>query len=176
VKFLAALAVLLLSLVGYSLGAVLRFGKKPSRKPSAWDIGLVLLMWAGVIASRIALPVNKWLMLAVWIGAGLVLGFISSLLLGYSKGEAQAAALARTVGPSDAPRKAFRAWRDLSAKLGTFQGQIFLGLLFLVVFAPVSLAVKIFSDPLHIKKAGTDTHWFPKEKVEPTLENFRRQS
>lgn len=175
-KFLATLAVLLLSLVGYSLGAVLRFGKKPSRKPAAWDILLVLLMWGGVIASRIALPVNKWIMLAVWIAAGLVLGFLASLVLGYSKGEAQAAALAHTVGPADAPRKALRAWRDLSAKLGTFQGQILLGLLFLVVFAPVSLTVKIFSDPLHIKKAGTGTHWFPKERVEPTLGNFGRQS
>jgi hypothetical protein len=175
-KILATVAVLLLALVGYSLGSVLRFGKKPSRKPAAWDIVLVLLMWVGVIASRIIFPANKWLMLAVWIAAGAFLGFLMSLILGYSRGAAQAAALAHTVGPADAPRKRFRAWRDLSAKLGTFQGQIFLGLLFLVLFAPVALAVKLFSDPLHIKKAGTGTHWFPKEIVASDIELFKMQS
>jgi len=176
VKILAAAAVLLLSLTGYSLGAVLRFGKKPSRKPAAWDVLLVLLMWAGVVAARIARPVDKWLMLAFWIAAGAVLGFLMSLILGYSKGEAQAAALAHTVGPVDAPRKRFRSWRDLSAKLGTFQGQILLGLLFLVLFGPIALAVKLFSDPLHVKKVGTGTHWFPKASIAPDIELFKRQS
>ncbi len=175
-KILAFAAVLLLSLAGYSLGAVLRFGKRPSRKPTAWDILLVLLMWIGVAASRISLPFDKWTMMAFWIAFGVLFGFLMSLILGYSKGEALASALAHTVGPADAPRKRFRAWRDLSAKLGTFQGQLLLGLLFLVLFAPVALGVKLFSDPLHIKKAGVGTHWFPKPSIAPDIELFKRQS
>ena len=175
-KTLASAAVLLLSLAGYSLGTVLRFGKKPSRKPAAWDIFLVLLFWTGIIVSRTVLPANKWLMLGIGIAAGAVLGFLMSLILGYSRGEAQAAALAHTVGPADGPRKRFRAWRELSGKLGTFQGQVLLGLLFLVLFAPVALAVKIFSDPLGIKASGTGSHWFPKPPTPPDIEIFRRQS
>jgi hypothetical protein len=175
VKVLAIIAVLLLSLVGYSLGNVLRFGKKPVRKPVAGDILLVILMWASVIFTRSRLPVSKWLMLAAWIAAGIVLGYLMSLLLGYSKSEDRAASQAHPLTPGE-PRKRFRAWRELSTKLGTFQSQIFLGLLFLIVFAPVSLGVKLLSDPLHIKIAGTDSHWFPKAPVAPDIELFKRQS
>jgi len=176
VKILAALAILLLSLTGYSLGAVLRFGRRPSRKSSAWDFPAVLALWAGVAAGHYGLRAGKWPLLGFGIGAGLVLGFLMSLVLGYSRGEAQAAALARTVGPADAPRGRFRAWRELSGKLGAFQGQILLGWLFLLLFLPVSLAVKLFSDPLGTRNAGAGSHWSPKVPVASDIELFKRQS
>jgi len=175
VKVLATIAVLLLSLVGYSLGNVLRFGKRPVRKPVAGDILFVLLMWAAVIFTRSRLPVSKWLMLAAWIAAGIVLGYLMSLLLGYSKSEKRAASQAHPAAPGEV-RKRFQAWREQSAKLGTFQSQILLGLLFLIVFAPVALGVKLFSDPLHIKKSGTNSQWLPKKPVASDIELFKRQS
>lgn len=174
-KVLATIAVLLLSLVGYSLGNVLRFGRKPVRKPVAGDILLVILMWAALLFAGSRLASGKWLMLGIGIAAGIVLGFLMSLVLGYSKSEVQAAAHAHSAAPTE-PRKRFRAWRDLSAKLGTFQSQILLGLLFLIVFAPVALGVKLFSDPLHIKKSGTDSHWSPKVPVASDIELFKKQS
>ncbi len=172
---LATIAVLLLSLVGYSLGSVLRFGRKPVRKPVTGDILAVILIWAALIFGGSRLATGKWALLGIGTAAGLVLGFLMSLLLGYSKSEARSAAQAHPAAPTE-PHKRFRAWRELSSKLGTFQSQILLGLLFLIAFAPVSLGVKLFSDPLHIKKAGTDSHWFPKAPVASDIELFKKQS
>jgi len=175
VKVLATIALLLLSLVGYSLGNVLRFGRKPVRKPVTWDILFVILMWAALIFAWSRLAIGKGALLGVGIAAGIVLGFLMSLILGYSKSEVQSAAQAHPAMPTES-RKRFRAWRELSAKLGTFQSQILLGLLFLIVFAPVAFGVRLFSDPLHIKKSGTDSHWFPKDPVPSDIELFKRQS
>jgi ABC-type transport system involved in multi-copper enzyme maturation permease subunit len=175
VKVLATIAVLLLSLVGYSLGNVLRFGRKPVRRPVTGDILFVILMWAALIFAGSRLAMGKGLWIGIGIAAGLILGFLISLILGYSRSEIQAAAHAHPAAPTE-PRKRFRAWRELSSKLGTFQSQILLGLLFLIVFAPVALGVKLFSDPLHIKKSGTDSHWLPKAPVASDIELFKRQS
>jgi hypothetical protein len=69
-----------------------------------------------------------------------------------------------------------KAFREFSAKIGTFQSQVLLGLLFLIVFAPVALAVRVFSDPLKIKKPGRGSLWSLKTKIAPDLELFKRQS
>lgn len=166
---------LLLSLVGYSLGNVLRFGRKPVRKPVTVDILFVILMWAALFFAGSRLAIGKWGLLGVGIAAGIVLGFLMSLIRGYSKSEVQSAAQAHPAAPTES-RKRFRAWRELSAKLGTFQSQIILGLLFLIVFAPVAVGVKLFSDPLHIKKSGADSQWHPKKRVASDIELFKRQS
>jgi hypothetical protein len=175
VNAFVALAVLLLSLVAYSLGNVLRFGRKPVRKPVVGDILLVILIWAALIFSAGRLVKGKWALLGIGIAAGFLLGFLMSLVLGYSKSEVRAGAEARPGAPAG-PRRRFRAWRELSSKLGTFQSQILLGLLFLVVFGPVAIGVKLFSDPLHIKKSGTDSHWLPKDPVASDIDLFKRQS
>jgi hypothetical protein len=175
VNVLAAFALTLLSLVGYSLGNVLRFGRKAVRKPVTGDILFVLLMWVALLVGGSRLLIGKWAWIGIGIATGLVLGFLTALVRGYSKSEIQAAAQAPPAAPAEG-RKRSRAWRELSAKLGTFQSQILLGLLFLIVFGPVSLGVKFFSDPLHIKKSGTDSHWFPKAPVAADIELFKKQS
>jgi hypothetical protein len=174
-KVLATIAVLLLSLVGYSLGNVLRFGRKQVRKPVAGDVLLVVLLWAALLFAGSRRAMGKGLMIGIGIAAGIVLGFLLSLVLGYAKSEVHAAAYAHPAAPTESGKR-FRAWRDLSAKLGTFQSQIILGLLFLIVFAPVSFGVKLFSDPLRIKKSGKDSHWSPKAPVASDIEIFKRQS
>jgi len=49
VKFLAHLATLLLTLVGYSSGVVLKSGKTSVRKPVNLDLALVVLVLVGMI-------------------------------------------------------------------------------------------------------------------------------
>jgi hypothetical protein len=173
--FLATLAVLLLSLVGYSLGVVLKSGKAGVRKPIALDILLVILMWIGILYSRSHVPFSKWIQFAAWVVAGLLLGLAVTAITGYSDAERQSA-----VEPIHEKKhsefKRGKAFRDFSSKIGTFQSQILLGLLFLIVFAPVALAVKIFSDPLRIKGRGQGSHWSPKTEISPDIELFKKQS
>lgn len=174
-QFLAVVAALLLSLVGYSLGVVLRSGKGGARKPLALDIILVLLMWAGIIYARGHVSFSKWILLAIGIAAGLLLGWIVTAVKGYSAAESMS-----VVEPVHAKMphatKRFKAFRDVSYKIGTFQSLILLGLLYLIVFAPVALIVRFFSDPLKIKGMGRGSNWSPKADIAPDIELFKRQS
>ena len=174
-RFLATLAALLLSLVGYSLGVVLKSGKAGVRKPLTLDVILVILMWAGIIYSRSQAAFSKWLLFGIWIAAGLLLGWIVTAVKGYSAAE-QTSAVEPIHVKKAAEAKRGKAFRELSMKIGAFQSQILLGMLFLIVFAPVGLAVRIFSDPLKIKGPGGDTHWSPKPKIAADLELFKKQS
>ena len=173
--FLAALAVLLLSLVGYSLGVVLKSGKAGVRKPVALDILLVILMWTGILYSRSHVPFSRWIQFAAWVIVGLLLGLAVTAIKGYSQAERMSIVEPRHENkPSEFKRG--KAFREFSAKIGTFQSQVLLGLLFLIVFAPVALAVRVFSDPLKIKKPGRGSLWSLKTKIAPDLELFKRQS
>lgn len=173
--FLAALAMLLLSLVGYSLGVVLISGKAGVRKPHALDLVLVVLMWAGILYSRSQVSFSKWVLFAAWVAAGLLLGLAVTATKGYSQAERMSIVEPlHEKKPSEFKRG--KAFREFSAKIGTFQSQVLLGLLFLIVFAPVALAVRFFSDPLKIKKPGRGSLWSLKTKIAPDLDLFKKQS
>jgi hypothetical protein len=175
VHFLASLAVLLLSLVGYSLGVVLKSGKAGVRKPVALDILMVILMWTGILYSRSHVPFSRWIQFAAWVIVGLLLGLAVTAIKGYSQAERVSVVEPRhKKKPSEFKKR--KAFREFSTKIGTFQSQILLGLLFLIVFAPVALAVRVFSDPLKIKSRAQGSHWSPKTNAAPDLELFKRQS
>jgi hypothetical protein len=175
VRFLATLAVLLLSLVGYSLGVVLKSGKTGVRKPVAPDVLLALLMWAGILYTRSQVELSTWILFGIWIAAGILLGWIVTAVKGPSAGD-QGAAVEPVHVKKHGEFKRWKAFREYSMKIGAFQSQILLGMLFLVVFLPVGLAVRLFSDPLKIKGRGGDSHWSSKAKIVPDLELFKRQS
>ncbi|MDP2914244.1 MAG: hypothetical protein Q8O91_02175 [Candidatus Aminicenantes bacterium] len=173
--FLATLAVLLLPLVGYSLGVVLKSGKAGVRKPIVLDVILVILMWIGILYSRSHVPFSKWIQFAAGVVAGLLLGLAVTAIKGYSEAERQSA-VAPIHEKKHSEFKRGKAFREFSSKIGTFQSQILLGLLFLIVFAPVALAVRFFSDPLKIKGPGSGSHWSPKTEIAPDLALFKKQS
>jgi hypothetical protein len=113
-------------------------------------------------------------MVAAGIAGGFALGFAVSLAAGASRSPS-----ASVVEPHlDAPKikgRRFRAWRTFSYKVGTFQSQVFLGLIFTIVFAPIGLAVRLFSDPLGIKPKPGGTHWSPRKPSPSSIEDFKRQ-
>ena len=82
-NILPTIAVLLLSLVGYSLGTAMHLRRRSAAKPTAVDIFVVSLLWTCVICSRAMLPLSKWILLAASIAAGIVLGYLMALFRGY---------------------------------------------------------------------------------------------
>jgi len=174
VHFWTTLAVLLLSLSGYSSGVVLKSGRSGTRKPVSLDLVLVILMWAGVVFSLGRAAFSRWIWLAIWIAAGLALGWIMTAVRGYSEAE-QASAVEPRQDKKHPEFKRWKAFREFSFKIGTFQSQIILGFLFLIGFGIVGLAVRLFSDPLRIKRSSPGSHWTPKPKIPADLELFKRQ-
>ena len=49
-------------------------------------------------------------------------------------------------------KRAWLGWKSFAHKLGNFQARVILTVLYFVVIAPFCLVVRLFSDPLSLKK------------------------
>ena len=66
--------------------------------------------------------------------------------------------------------------KNVAKKIGHFQSQLILALVYFVVIAPFALAVRIFKDPLNLQGAAS-WRWFSQDdRPTPTLDWFKRQS
>lgn len=168
------IVLILLSLVGYSAGAAFKAGKFVDLKPKIIDLILVLVIWIGAIYSRLALFLNKWLLVLIWIITGFIIGILAVL----PRKLLEKVAL-KTNGPKEASKnplkKLWESWKNFSIRMGSFQSRVLLSLFFFIFVSPFALGVKIFSDPLRIKHLTGKSHWLPKKDVKPDIEQFKRQ-
>ena len=74
---------------------------------------------------------------------------------------------------SDVARRAWNRWKIIGEAYGDFQARLFAVLFYFTIFAPFALAVRLFSDPLLIRKPPT--RWLDRAPVGATLEEARRQ-
>jgi hypothetical protein len=172
VGFISIVALIFLSLLGYSIGAISVAGKSRDLKPVISDLVLVILIWAGAIYSRAALHVNRWLLILILLIAASFIGMASVLLRWHSL---------RIIGnaskepATSANKHVYRPWRSFSLRLGSFQSRILLSLFFFIFITPAAILVKAFSDPLKIKKHDEASSWLSKEEIETDLKQYRRQ-
>jgi hypothetical protein len=78
------LALIFLTLAGYSAGAVLGFRAKAVKhgcdtSPSLLDTGIVIVLWFGGIASRLA-GMKPWSAVGTWGGIALAVAFVLSIV------------------------------------------------------------------------------------------------
>ena len=168
------IVLVLLALVGYSIGAVSKAGKSADLKPQLIDLALVLIIWAAAIYSRATFDLNRWLLILLW----LILSAIVGVLAVWPR-KLLEVKISATRAPKEAPGNIFQeiwqSWGDLSSRMGNFQTRILLSLFFFILVLPFALAVKAFSDPLSIKQPGRQSHWLPRIQTHVDLEQFRRQ-
>jgi hypothetical protein len=165
---------ILLSLVGYSAGAISKAGKSVQLKPHIADLILICVIWAGAISSRIIFGLDKWLAILVWL---ILSGLIAVLAVWPRKlleekiqhsGELREPA-------KNILKRLWQRWVDFSNRMGSFQSRIVLSLFFFIVVSPFALGVRKLSDPLGIKYPSNKSHWGPMVRTENNLERFRRQ-
>ena len=61
----------------------------------------------------------------------------------------------------------FPQWKKIAHKIGTFQGKLLLMIFYFTILAPVGLFVKMFQDPLHLKKPVSGlSHWILRKNDE----------
>lgn len=70
-------------------------------------------------------------------------------------------------------RIAWARWHVIGEAFGDFQARLFAVLFYFTLFAPFALGVRLFSDPLHIRRPPQN--WLQREPVGHTLEEARRQ-
>jgi hypothetical protein len=78
------------------------------------------------------------------------------------------------------PRNRFQSlwlkWKGLSGRAGSFQSRLVLSYFFFLLVTPLGLAVKIFGDPLRIKKGEKSSYWLSRPEAAGGLERSRKQS
>lgn len=64
-------------------------------------------------------------------------------------------------------------WKKITVKIGNFQGRIILTLLYFIFVTPIAIYLKLFYDPLKLKKSKPE--WILKNIQDTTLNEMRRQ-
>ncbi len=76
-------------------------------------------------------------------------------------------------------RKLWSHWLTLARKIGQFQSRIILTLFYFVFVTPFGLGVRLFADPLHIKRRslhGAPSGWQARETRDVDLAAGQKQS
>ena len=168
------IALILLSLVGYSGGVVGRAGKSRDIKPQIIDLVLVIIIWAEAIYSRITFDLNKWLLIFTWVILSATIGVIAVLFRKLPKEQSTNNKEPKKLLKNPI-KKLWQSWKNFSKRMGNFQSRIILSFFFFIFVSPVALAVKIFSDPLNIKHQSRKSHWLTKKEIKTDLEQYRKQ-
>jgi hypothetical protein len=72
-------------------------------------------------------------------------------------------------------REAWQAWKRVAEKIGHFQTRLLWALLYFVLVTPFALGLKLFADPLRIKKRTAESWWLDHPRQTRTLEEAHRQ-
>lgn len=155
---LSIIALVLLTVVGYSAGVVLAAGRAVA--PRLVEFLIVVLLWAGALAVRDEL--GKWRALAAGAGAALLLGLMAGHGLRRSalrqKGEALDG-----------------SWRRFTLDMGNFQGRLLMGLFYFVVLAPFALLSRARTDALRLRRPSMQGYWRPRTDEVLNLPGAKRQ-
>ncbi len=74
---------------------------------------------------------------------------------------------------ADIIRFAWKRWKTIGEVFGDFMGRLLAVVFYFTIFVPFALGVRLFSDPLHIRKSVPQ--WLNRAPVGTTLEEARRQ-
>lgn len=174
-EVLSLIVLILLSLVGYSAGAVGRAGKGVELKPALIDLCLVLLVWGLALCSRLSYDFDKWLLIPAWIMISTAVGMAAVSLRRSVRSEKS-----KQEEPEEHSlawfKRIWHCWRGFSLRMGSFQSRVFLSFFFFLLITPAALLIKAVGDPLRIKKATANgSFWLTKTHTQEGLEDFRRQ-
>jgi hypothetical protein len=74
---------------------------------------------------------------------------------------------------SDIGRAAWNRWKIIGGVYGDFQARLFAVLFYFTLFVPFALGVRLFGDPLSIRKLPKK--WLDRVPVGSTVDEARRQ-
>jgi hypothetical protein len=170
-ELLSTIAIFLLTLVGYSLGAVLCAGRERSTTPGILDLFVLILLWIGAYLLRTML--GQWFTILV--------GFTIALILAYLRTLPTLGRQTSTSPDVDQPREAsflrrfWEGWKALAAAMGNYQGRLVLSFFYFVIVSPWGLLTRLFSDPLQLKRVQGISLWNSRDSVTGDLEEAKRQ-
>ncbi|GAB4534336.1 MAG: hypothetical protein Kow0063_17300 [Anaerolineae bacterium] len=163
-SILSRLALILLTLAGYSSGSVLG-ARRRTPVPGILDLLVIIGLWVGALATQNML--GKWLAVAVWLVIGLLVGgaLARMRLAGYAR--------AQRPGTGDG---LWNIWKGFARRMGNYQSRVLMALIYFIVVLPFGLGVRLLADPLNVRRVKGGSNWQPKElRIKPSIEEAREQ-
>lgn len=173
-EVLSYIVLILLPFTGYAGGSAGKAGAAIELKPRGVDLLLMLLLWAGALASGTLLDINRWLIILIWLLAGVLAGLLMTSLRNLADAPRSTAEVATELSGNPLKR-IWQRWSRFSQRMVNFQNRMTLAYLFFLLFAPVSLILKATSDPLKLKKRKVKSHWLAKKSTISSLAEYREQ-
>jgi len=173
---LSLIALILLTLVGYSAGVSFAAKNIPDPKPGIVDLVLIVLIWGGAFYAKVNLDVSRWLLILIFA----VSTFMIAALVSALKGSRRRAAGRKSQDDKDRPQhqespSLWVRWKQFSRKMGGFQSRAVLSFFYFIVVFPFALIVRIFSDPLRLRRKQAESHWIARKPSGSAPDNFRKQ-
>jgi hypothetical protein len=169
--FASGLALVLLTLVGYSSGAVLA-GRGRQVAPGVLDLCMVVVLWATALATRVVL--ERWLAILVWLVVGLVVGAVlAGLRKGKYPGLQQMAPAA--LQSANGLQRWWEKWKVFAIKTGNYQGRVLLAFFYFAVVTPFGISLRLFGDSLRMHRPDDGSFWLERRPMEGELEEARQQ-
>lgn len=166
------LALILLSLFGYSAGTVLAAGRGRNPKPAGRDLVVIPLVWAVAAGLHAVLGLDRWITLVLGLGLGLACGWALGRVLPTAQ---PAVSLApKDEGGAAFLRRLWERWKRFAARLGDFQSRVILGYFYFVVFLPFGLLVRLAVDPLRLRRPSA-SFWVERPAASGELDDARSQ-
>jgi hypothetical protein len=167
VDFLGVLALILLTLVGYSVGRVV-VNLKVKVVPHLADLILVVILWVGALWTR--QPLGKGWAIIIWSLVGGIAGVLASLFL--RGGQAVENPSPQT---TNFLKRAWESWLVFIRRMGDFQSRMLLGFFYFVIVLPFGLFVRLTSDPLQLRKGSRNSCWHVMPASQTELDEARKQ-
>ena len=168
--FFSGLALVLLTLVGYSTGAVIG-SRDGSVAPKLLDLCIVVVLLIAALTSRTVL--DRWVAIGVWLVIG---GLVSLGLNRVRRGGMPAKTEKRVpIREGNPLTRLWEGWKDFAADMGNYQSRILLAFFYFLVVTPFGLLVRLLSDPLRIKPSAVNSFWVGRSEVSTELDEARRQ-
>ena len=168
--FFGGLALILLTLVGFSSGAVIA-GRGEKEPLGLLDLGVAILFLALALGTRSVL--ERWLAIPIWF---ILAGLGSALLTGIRyKDRSTKKVPSPNLTEKGPVHRVLDWWKVFATKLGNYQGRLMFAFFYFVIVTPFGIGVRLFSDPLKVKRAGRATNWLERSSVKHGLEAGREQ-
>ena len=169
--FFTGLAIVLLTLFGYSGGRVL-FTANRKIHPGVFDILFTILL--GIVALWARNFLERWITLLLFISIGLVAGVLTTLFL-LSTYPLEKKTSSESAESGSLMRKVRKSFTSFLTRTGNFQSRILLSWFYFIILMPFGILVRLTSDPLAIDKSKHESYWKLVPEKSDSLESARRQ-
>jgi hypothetical protein len=167
--FLSGLALVLLTMVGYTSGAAAVAGKRQP-VPFLIDLPVLGVLWA--TAFLLLSGLGHWQRIGIAFAAAFAVSVFVTLLRRSSLPPAPKASPGSRPKTPDSRRSLLDGWKAFSHRMGNYQGRLILAFFYFIVALPFGLLVRLFSDPLALRKPAA---WHEKPKGPEDVDQARLQ-